>query len=356
MVASIASINDITNNNINSSGSLHEMRYRIKDIVAKYFSDFYSNALVFVLAVFLAASFVSIKAWDNIQNDAKCSDMKGSAEELWRVSCTAVLVPLLLESTLDLVVNFFFSHLREDNTKVVKRLEDPFGHILIICSLIPSSYIPLWIMGNHACISRDTFVSFGHTVAMYGIVGKLQSFSSDLWASTSALWFVLLFASSQIAMIMGLQREDDVIGYDEKTLQIGTTLKLIAFVTFLTTSFRIPLNILFHSKEDVTQNSTSHFFVTRSYLCGILWISVVIFFIQTIHFGLHNMDAYNEMQHDYDIWSFRVKAHIFLVVLTAVLPGRIIRRGLAAMEKNIAIENEMNYKKTFVRYVSHEVR
>ena len=46
----------------------------------------------------------------------------------------------------------------------------------------------------------------------------------------------------------------------------------------------------------------------------------------------------------------QVILQIALVILTAVLPGRVVRRGL------IALKREMEYKKTFVRYISHEVR
>jgi hypothetical protein len=39
-----------------------------------------------------------------------------------------------------------------------------------------------------------------------------------------------------------------------------------------------------------------------------------------------------------------------------VLPGRVIRRGILALQREKEMSREIQYKKIFVRYISHEIR
>lgn len=68
---------------------------------------------------------------------------------------------------LDWIVTAVYSNLNE-----VSALEDRVGHGIIISSLLPVSYVPLWLFGNSICNYRDAFVSLGHAMVVCGVLGK----------------------------------------------------------------------------------------------------------------------------------------------------------------------------------------
>lgn len=96
---------------------------------------------------------------------------------------------------------------------------------------------------------------------------------------------------------------------------------------------------LFNSEQ---ASSVHSMFASRQYICIILSFGFLIY--EVLFYVMTSSNIY------------RMVLTIVAAVMLAVLPGRIIRRGVVAMEETILIEKQMNYKNTFVRYVSHEVR
>ena len=319
-------------------------------------STFYHVCSVHIILVLMAALYVTYDTWDELQNDGKCSNLKGSDEEMWRIASTAILLPLLLEAVLDWIVTYYSASSLHQNAEVSQEVsslrDEDFGHFFVLLSLIPSTYIPLMVFGSHTCIVRDAFVSVGHTVLLYGIIGKLQSINHHIWNNKYSVIIMTFFALAQICMILGISRDDSGrIGYHATLMKVGIVMKSISSVVFLGISRNVPVLCL---STFSTQSTWISYFITKDYLCITMWGSLVYFMLHSGWFGYQVL--FSSTHNDVDIWSFRIHVQLIVVVLATVLPGRIIRRALTALERNVAIEKEMNYKKTFVRYVSHEVR
>ena len=416
--------------------------------------SFYSYCLPHVMILFLAGVFIS---WNTIQKAAttssstvstvpplqqgnqwhwhQCDQFRsGSNEDIWRIVSTAILVPLLIETMLEWIVisinptlsnempisstsgkdsspttsstSAFNSYNNKNN-----RVEDRLGHTLIIFSLIPSSYLPIWALGSHGCVVRDVFVSFGHGLLVYGILGKIETFSNDLWNVRYPILVMTLYTISQLCFILGLENHSTnldwgsiwwfsdmasdnsvmsndetkmVFQYDSMAVKVGASFKIISAILFLVTSYRIPWrywmddltlpkafsflrhNQVSHANTSPTNTIASKqsvsFLTTRKYLCTILWLSLSLFMTRNAWFFwklLQSDDLSGERVQDDDqdnLLAFRIYMQVALVIATAVLPGRVMRRGIAAWQRSLLMEKEMNYKKTFVRYVSHEIR
>lgn len=95
---------------------------------------------------------------------------------------------------------------------------------------------------------------------------------------------------------------------------------------------------MFDSIDDV--------FTTRQFLCLVLSLLAALLYLTGLLLIPHWTSEEAKL---YQLKSL-VLLHIVFVIMAAVLPGRVIRRGLIALQK------EMEYKQTFVRYISHEVR
>jgi hypothetical protein len=189
----------------------------------------------------------------------------------------------------------------------------------------------------------------------------------------------------------GQQPHALLVQYDNRAVRIGVLFKIATAISFLCTSYRIPYQYYWSTsltsfnqkliKGQSDMQSVS-FLMTRKYLCTILWVSLSLYMIRTVWFfwellfrsntsmiegllgitgregGGGESDGNDFINHeDQDnLIAFRVYMQVILVLATAVLPGRVMRRGIAAWQRSLMMEREMNYKKTFVRYVSHEVR
>lgn len=303
---------------------------------------YYVLAASELLVLLVATTFVSFKSPPHFEVGFKCFPPE-SEEVLWRTVCTSIFVPIAIEYILDIIVSYIYPTVHE----AAHALEDKVGHGLIILSLVPTSHIPFWLMGNNACHNRDGFVSFAHAMIVCGVLGKLETFSSDVWHPSDAILIMTLFLSAQMSLLLGITFEDGMIGYTRLSLQLGAFLKFLSAVAFLTSSRNIQL--VFHE----IKKQQSIFFTTRKYLCLMLFIGLSLFLIRTTVFLYTTLLAWPKVG---EATSTRIITHVIAVIVTAVLPGRIMRRGLQAAEQTIAIQREMNYKKTFVRYISHEVR
>eukprot|EP01034_Spumella_vulgaris_P030978 gene30978-38281_t len=91
---------------------------------------------------------------------------------------------------------------------------------------------------------------------------------------------------------------------------------------------------------------SENLFSTNQYSCVVLTTTVMFFLIIKLFVTIQFL-----RQHDItNILFENIVLFALLVILSTILPGRTIRRGLVALKK------EIEYKKTFVRYISHEIR
>lgn len=256
-------------------------------------------------------------------------------EQFWRTVCTALITPMSLEYMLDEVAWAFYPTLRSHSK------EDPVGHGFVVMSLIPSSFLSVWLLGTLNLPLRFVLMSIGHIVAIYGVLRKLETFSLDELGWTEPVAIFALFIASEAFLSFGvLSRSDSRNQFSTVTALVLKTI----IVVILFTSSKVLKAVTFSK----TPGST--FFTDRRYITMVLLSGLSMFILWDI------MQTYSMLfSADLQVGQ-RVLSHIAFVIVVAVLPGRITRRGLAAVEESNLIMKEMAYKKTFVRYISHEVR
>lgn len=252
-----------------------------------------------------------------------------SDEYLWRIVATSIAVPLLIELLLELIISHLYPNPAIADPKI-HALEDRLGHGIIVASLLPVSYVPFWIFDASVCNFRDAFVSIGHSMIVCGVLGKLETFSSDIWHQSDAIMVLTLFFGAQVSLLSGFQIIDGVATYSAYALQIGCALKLLSTLIFLTSSRNIQL--VFREMRDGTE---SNFFTTRKYLCTTLFLGLTLFMFVSTYFCYQ---AYVHLPDALEIIAIRILVTIMGVVVTAIFPGRIMRRGLQAMQQTVAIQ------------------
>lgn len=303
---------------------------------------FYIFAGIELSILLVTTIFITFESPPHFEAGFRCFPSE-SEEVLWRTVCTSIFIPMAIEHILDIIVSYLYPTVHE----AAHVLEDKLGHALIILSLVPASYIPFWIMGNSACHNRDGFVSFAHAMIVCGVLGKLETFSNDVWHPSDAILVMTLFLLAQMSLLMGITFEDGMPGYTRLSLQLGVFFKFFSAIAFLTSSRNIQLVFREIKKEQAI------FFTTRKYLCSMLFIGLSLFLIRSTIFLYTTLMAWPDVR---EAAPTRIATQVIAVIVTALLPGRIMRRGLQAAEQTIAIQREMNHKKIFVRYISHEVR
>jgi len=314
-------------------------------------NNFYAIAAVegFILtawAIWVASKSTSFFRHEGHRHSSGACFSTDSNEYLWRIVATSIAVPLLIETLLDFMVNATYPTLSTPNGKVI--LEDRLGHAIIVGSLLPVSYLPFWIFGESVCYSRDAFVSVSHGLMLCGVLGKLETFSSDIWHHSDAVMVLSLFVGAQLCLLNGIEVIDGSATYSLTALKLAFALKFLSTLVFLTSSRNIKLVF-----EELNPSDGCFFIITRRYFCTTLFVGLALFLMANTYYCYQ---AYIRMPISIDIIATRICITIFGVIATAIVPGRIMRRGLQAVQQTAAIEREMNYKKTFVRYISHEIR
>lgn len=183
------------------------LSYSFKKFRVNYSINFYSVAGV--ESILLAAYTFYVLTSHHFENEGTFANSTNaciqceSDEYLWRIVATSIAVPLIIEYLLDFVVSFLYPTVSQDNKHHV--LEDRLGHGIIVASLLSVSYLPMWIFGQWVCNYRDAFVSFGHSMIVCGVLGKLETFSSDIWHQSDAIIVLTLFFGAQASLLSDIR-------------------------------------------------------------------------------------------------------------------------------------------------------
>lgn len=264
-------------------------------------------------------------------------DGLSSAEDRWRTACTAVFVPLAIEYLLDRLAWAVNPH---PTLHQAAEDDDPLGHWLIISSLVPSSYFTVWLLGAGSTAARDLLIGIGHVIAVYGVLRKLEPF----YEGEGGL------LSEPVLVLSAYALSETLLTYRSGSLHTPLiTISLLCKVCILCVlcSSSRSSKAIYHRRSDAL---SATFFTDRRYLSTILLLGMLVFITLEIVY------AFDLLRSAHLPIEQRILSHMALVLITAVCPGRITRRGLAAVEESNTIMKEMAFKKTFVRYISHEVR
>lgn len=286
-----------------------------------------SALLTFYAVYVLASPFIQFHEDSGLVGKSCVSS--DSAEYVWRIAATSIAVPLIIEFILDFAVSFLYPVIPQATDGKHHALEDRLGHGILVASLLPVSFVVIWLFGPAVCNFRDAFVSIGHSMVVCGVLGKLETFSSDIWHQSDAIVVLTLFFGAQVSLLSGIRVVDGVVTYTSTALQVACALKLLSTLIFLTSSRNIQL--VFQEIDEKQAN----FFVTRKYLCSTLFLGLALFMFASTYFCYQ---AYVNLPQPVEILSTRIMVTIAGVIVTAILPGRIMRRGLQAVQQTAAIQ------------------
>eukprot|EP01038_Epipyxis_sp_PR26KG_P008029 gene8029-10878_t len=215
--------------------------------------------------------------------------------------------------------------------------EHRFGHGLIILTSFFSSIILMCYSQNISIELYQSIISVGLSVTLCGVMGKLQIFMKQHWKFENSLTLVILFVVSQT-----------LISVSESLLM--SIIPSIFFSLMCLKKCSEGCLLLMKQKfrtwedmKDVLQSNDYAAFLLSFGIVGLL-LSQVIFRLTT----LFNLTARSSFQVN-NITMDIILSAIFMIMV-AVLPGRVIRRSL------LLLKREMALKKCFVRYISHEIR
>eukprot|EP01038_Epipyxis_sp_PR26KG_P011756 gene11756-15730_t len=243
-----------------------------------------------------------------------------------------ISIPLIIEYYLDSFMRWL-----DADSAAHKVEEHRFGHGLIILTSFFTSFILLFNSQYFSVESYHRIISIGLSIAVCGVMGKLQVFMKQYWKLENSLVIVVLFAVSQT-----------LISASESPLM--SIIPSILFSLLCLVKYSEGCLLLMKQKfctwenlKDVLQSNDYAAFMLSFGLVGLL-LSQVIFRVIVLC-NLHIVSSFQVTTVGIDI----VTSTIFMIMV-AVLPGRVIRRSL------LLLKREMALKKCFVRYISHEIR
>lgn len=254
-------------------------------------------------------------------------------EDRWRTVSTAIVVPLWLEYIIDDIACRLSLAERTSSHS-----DDPGSHWLIIASLLPTSYIPIWILGPLDLQTRAVLTNIGLVGTVHGLSRRLRSLNTDILPTNKYLIVASLFILSEI-----------LITYELPWLSL---LVKATNLMFLFTCRGI--------QQCVLTPTSSSFFIDRRYVNVIILGSLILFLIWDLFFLLLTDISNSGLQvfvfqpsmmikrQDMDLTTttalfssnyvcHRIFAQVIVVVVSAILPGRATRRGILALEETNAI-------------------
>jgi hypothetical protein len=254
------------------------------------------------------------------------------------VAAFAIFIILALEHGLDSLVSWFGDSKKfsvEDAAG--EPMEHWSGQSILILSLFP---LACTFHVGESSDMRLAFIAIGQSVAVCGLLGKLHKFAPDTWTLPHVLTMLYAFLAARLlglASIMDCSQDTWLVIFFSRSSQVVMGL----YMAYL---FYCVVSIVADISMPQTTDAWFDLLINKNCLCFIL-VSGMMLFLSS-HMLMLSMPPLNKEMRI----GIEVLLHTGFVILTAVLPGRVIRRGL------VVLKREMEYKKTFVRYISHEIR
>jgi hypothetical protein len=304
----------------------HKLARKTRSVVYKHLLMYYTSAIVLALANFIPgiiATKIGIQSPDPTEY-----------VQLAFYTSFILSLPLILGFGLDFAARVFYPNYYQNV------LEHNIGHVLLITSLAVPGVLALNSSGINA-VFGSCLVECCQLVAISAIFGKLQVFSGGHWRLFNTVPMLAMVSAAQILFGNAVIRCQG-----ESTKFIVSSILLLAVClmlhVFTAQKYFCELHKFFFSREG------SRFFDTNHTGCMILVLLLMAYFMFRIIMMCRGL------QHGFlsinDTLLTRVITHMFIATFAAMLPGRMVLRMLMAMKK------EMEHKKTFVRYISHEIR
>ncbi len=245
--------------------------------------------------------------------------------QYWFSGSCILSIPLIFEFVLDFFVSLLYPVFHQNI------LEHKFGHSFLLLSLALPAIL---VFSIHSLSEMDSlfgscFIDCCQALAIFSIYGKLQIFSLGEWniRNTTIISMIFLGANMFINFAVGECGE-------ESHQQLN---QLNVFMALLLTIVCVLLHSWFsrHALHDLyactfrkkSQESIS--FTSNQYTCLVLILILYGYFLCRMFFYVDYLGKPRGLQ---SVLTSHLVLQIVLAVCAAVLPGRMIRRGMVTLK------------------------
>lgn len=332
------------------------------EIVKKHSSScYYAYSLVIFQLLFLTVNFNSDHY--NIYTSEE------TALKLHKIFIAAFAVgaPLLYEFALDQSLAWWYP-------KYSKALSDHrMADMLIIASLFVTGIIGL-LSSKFTLEFAYIIVGLGQCLLLCGLYGRLLSLSHAKWSISVCALLVSVYAASQVLTVHHIRDCGIRHCIDRKYLIIGIALDALCLALHLYFSKHLFIRsdrVAVNTKTDDQQFIPKYSQMLNVAIIAAYLLSRLIFL--SIEVSEHGFST--------QLLVCKLFLLICIAVVAGALPGRIVRLGITSLKvrryrflftlqpkitlwsSNMCVsmllcvaQSEMEYKETFVRYISHEIR
>ncbi len=248
-----------------------------------------------------------------------------SNKPLYWMSASAILsVPLIFEFILDTIVSVFYPVYHHNI------LEHRFGHSMLLLSLalpaiavFAAPYQPEVDLLFASCL-----VNCCQALAIFAIYGKLQVFGQGDWNFFNSMGVVLLYLAAQLAINFGIGKCGNnptcYIPSLNSTISILFLVVCLVLHVWFSRRFLYDLYAIFMKKKHEAIS-----FSSNQYTCLVLILILCGYLISKILLAIGNLRNSHSLQ---EVLTVHIAVHLALALCAAVLPGRMIRRGMVALK------------------------
>ncbi len=256
---------------------------------------------------------------------------------IWYQYCFVLSIPMMVEYVLDLLVYF-------KNPDFYQNITDHrFGHGLLLLSMA----LPLVIVcveppgAHHVDFTFSVcFVEALCALALTAIYGKLQVYSDGAWKARSSLFIISLLLVSQLVLNFAVgdcQTDVDCLnGVSDSEVKGSITFAAAALVAHLICARKE----IYHLLSYLCDRCPEATITSNQYTCSILIFSVATYLLVRVIL----LSVY--LASDYPMNTLEVTQiamHMAFTLSAAVLPGRMINRGMGALKVRTLLEIDLKF-------------
>ncbi len=248
-----------------------------------------------------------------------------SVKPMYWLSVSCILsIPLIFEFVLDAVVSVLYPIFNHNI------LEHRFGHSMLLLSLAMPALIVIGVRYQPEAdlLFASCYVDCCQALAIFAIYGKLQTFGPQEWGFFNSFGIAILFLAAQMSVNFGIGRCGDDINcqIDENSILISVLFLTVCLILHVWYSRRIlyDLYAVFMKKQHESLS-----FSSNQHTCLVLTLILCGYFSSRILLSLGYLRSKHSLQ---DVLSVHIAVHVALALCAAILPGRMIRRGMVALK------------------------
>jgi len=250
-----------------------------------------------------------------------------------------ISLPYILELIIDYVYYAAAKYRRNDRVNLPKK--QYINRVLFLPSLFMYGLILLPIPGLLRCeVILYALVGLGQTLAIATILANFHHVNPIVWTKWKTGSILLCFSASRFLLTTSRATESADWSL---SVTIGFLAAAILLMSCVSRRYFSNHSIGSNMNNDSSAPSTKS--IDQHLVPPVVVLSLIFFIVQIIAVALHMTATSGRTLLDEN-----VLAHILLVVVSMILVTQNVQRDLNN------VENKMAEEKTFVRYISHEIR